>query len=92
MDDTSHNNWDILFKWFGLAAVVIGGLWTYYTFRSDRQVDLEHQKQAIQRDEEARKQELNSFVFQRQTALRPLPGTIMAPTDGTYPWHEARPL
>src|SRR5713101_3142665 len=69
MDDASHNKWDIGFKWIGLVAALIGAVWTYYKFRDDRRVDLEHQRQAIYRDEATKNKELNSFIFQRQTAL-----------------------
>ena len=69
MDDNAHNKWDIAFKWIGLLTAIVAGGWTYYKFRADRAVDLVRQQQAEKRDEDARKNELNSFIFQRQSGL-----------------------
>ncbi len=69
MDDNTHNKWDIVFKWIGLLTAIAAGVWTYYKFRDDRAVDLAHQQETVNRDEKARKNELNSFIFQRQSGL-----------------------
>jgi hypothetical protein len=69
MDNNAHNRWDIVFKWIGLLTAVVAGIFTYYKFRVDRAVDLEHLQQSVNRDEKARKDELNSFIFQRQSGL-----------------------
>jgi hypothetical protein len=69
MDEGTHRLWDIIIKVVGLIALMSSGAWTYYTYRPDRRSDLEHQRQQFNRDEETRKRELNSFIFQRQSQL-----------------------
>jgi hypothetical protein len=69
MDEERQREWDIRLKAIGLLVLVASGSWTLYKFRSDRQVDIEHQKQAAILDAEAKKQELNKYIFERQAAL-----------------------
>jgi hypothetical protein len=69
MNEDTHRQWDIIFKWFSLVAVLAGASWTVYKYRDDRQVDLDHQKQATASAEESRKHELNSYIFQHQATL-----------------------
>ena len=69
MTEETHRTWDIIFKWFGLAAVLASALWTVYKYRQDREVDLDHQKQGAEALESTRKNELNSYIFQDQAKL-----------------------
>lgn len=61
--------WDLRIKVIGLVALVASGSWTLYKFSADRQVDLAHEATAELRDQETKKRELNSAIFQRQAAL-----------------------
>ena len=69
MTEDNHRLWDIIFKWFGLVAVLASAWWTVYKYRQDRMVDLDHQKRSAEDLENARKNELNSYIFQNQAKL-----------------------
>ena len=69
MDARPPTNWDLIVKVVGLIALIASGMWTLYKFRDDRRVDLEHRKEADKKDDDARAQEFNKYVFERQTDL-----------------------
>jgi hypothetical protein len=69
MEDSEHKQLDIIIKVVGLVGLILSGAWTYYKYREDRRVDLQHQQEAVKLDEIARQKELNSFIFQKQTQL-----------------------
>lgn len=69
IDNSSPKNWDLIVKVVGLIALMASGFWTLYKFRDDRRVDLEHRHDADVKDDKAREQEFNKYVFERQTDL-----------------------
>jgi len=69
MTEDTHRNWDIIFKWFGLVAVLASAWWTVHKYRGDRALELAQQAYAQQKDEEARTKDQNAFVFQHQATL-----------------------
>jgi hypothetical protein len=69
MDEATARKWDIIIKIVATLGVAIGGCWTYYVFRDDHNKDKEHQQQLEQASAVSRKQELNSYIFQKQASL-----------------------
>jgi len=69
MTEEVHRKWDIIFKWFGLVAVLASAGWTVHSYRESRASELEQRKYAQGKDEEARTKDQNSFIFQRQAML-----------------------
>jgi hypothetical protein len=69
MTEDTHRTWDIVFKWFGLFAVLASAAWTVKTYRDGRALELQQQYETHIKDEEARTKDQNSFIFQRQAAL-----------------------
>src|ERR1700675_2171641 len=39
MTDDTHRTWDIVFKWFGLVAVLASAWWTIHTYNEARTKD-----------------------------------------------------
>jgi hypothetical protein len=69
MTEETHRRWDIIFKWFGLVAVLASAYWTVHSYNQSRASELEQQKYTQKKDEEARTKDQNSFIFQHQATL-----------------------
>jgi hypothetical protein len=67
MTEETHRQWDIIFKWLGLVAVLASAWWTVHSYNQSRALELLQQKYTQQKDEEARTKDQNSFVFQRSS-------------------------
>lgn len=69
MADQSKIDWDLIIKVVGLVALIASGFWTLVTFRENRRVDQDHLRDADRKDSQARLQELNKYVFEKQASL-----------------------
>lgn len=62
MDEARHRWWDIVFKWIGLIALILSAMWTVHKYSQDRSDE-------FNKEQDARKADRASFLFQRQAAL-----------------------
>jgi hypothetical protein len=69
MTEDTHRTWDIVFKWFGLVAVLASAYWTVHSYNQSRASELVQQQYTQKQDEQARTKDLNAFIFQHQATL-----------------------
>jgi hypothetical protein len=69
MTEDAQRKWDVIFKWFGLIGVLVGGWWTVHTYIDGKNREMNQQKYVQGKDEEDRTKEQNGFVFERQASL-----------------------